>query len=134
MGSFFLEKCRFCRLDMLMFIVAAASINIYISNNKDDHIRLRLVRKLTRDRYYIQRLILFSITFRFLFFLQFQVKLFTSLQVWYFFLFHYQFVVLLLIDFFHYYYLYRVRLTVLIYLLNFDSLTLHEYFNLYFFE
>jgi len=89
-----------------MFLVAAASIDIYISNSKGDRIRLRLVRKLIRDRCYIQKLSLFSSIFRFLFYLQFQVKLFIFPQARSFFSFHYQFVVLLLIESYHYYYLY----------------------------
>ncbi len=134
MESFFLEICRFCKQDMLMFLVAAASIDIYISNSKDDRIRLRLVQRLIRDRCYIQKLSLFSIIFRFLFYLQFQVKLFILPQVRSFFSFHYQFVVLLLIESYHFYYLYQVRLSALIYLLNLYYLTLHLHFNLYFFK
>jgi len=116
-----------------MFLVAAASIDIYISNSKGDHIMLRLVRRLIRDRCYIQKLSLFSTIFSFLFYLQFQVKLFILPQARSFFSFHHQFVVLLLIGSYHFYYLYQFKLSALIYLLNLYYLILHQHFNLYVF-
>lgn len=97
--------------------MAAESIGKYTSNSKGDRIKLRLVRRLTRDKYCIQKLNLFSIIFRSLFSLPFQAGPFALLQA--------ESFVLLLIGSTHFYYLYQVGFIVLIYLLNLHHLPTH---------